>query len=654
MSKTEDIDVTHRLKIFKLKKDGLLPSQIAKKLKKDEASVNEVLGEFLNKAKGSVKDRDFRQAAFWYFQHKKYILGDDVDFPKLKASLKRARTDYPELFPFLKGETENKNIKVDTDFDTVLKLWRENYKNYEEETGEGFEAVLGTEGGGFVDDDIEDLFLDSVCKIIKNGKQFSGIYLDAGVGGRGILTSSDIFNIPDDCGGAKAQFSKIFQKPTNVNFKPDNLFKAEGGVSFIACDTSLLDKQEFQPIERKFSGEKIPAEGATINTYFYHGKSKISMTYKVTGAKSNKFNYDGKHMRCSVGAPLFCGPRLVGITSGESKDGGNEAIDISTVFSWLSGSEEGAAFEEGEEVLAKWTDGYEYPARIKSKTEKGYLLDYYEFGDVADQSVSTIRKKKSFDKTEKFLKDASCEGYISNFKKSELYLADLLEMNDVELKEKLSAIGVKSGSIKKISTHLQTFQTEKKSVGEKNFGGKSGSITKTGSETEEKRKKNFDELSLFLKELGVERYLQNIRDADYDLRDLLSMKPAELELTLKSLDVKHGTIMKIQNALPKAKSAHQQKIYGKKMDASRSYKIKKIENNPMGDGWQPSEDDLDLSDVLKKQDGTHSVRYACSKLLSGFTPIGIVKGSSSSSFYMYSTGHRKYFKISIIWESNNG
>merc|ERR1712173_258331 len=110
--------------------------------------------------------------------------------------------------------------------------------------------------------------------------------------------------------------------------------------------------------------------------------------------------------------------------------------------------------------------------------------------------------------------------------------------------------------------------------------------------------------------------------------------------------------MKIQNAVAKKTADNQLAKYRRPVDATRNPKIKKIENTPMADDWQPSEDDLDLSDLLKKPDGTHSVRYACSKLVGGYIPHGLGKGSASS-FYMQSTNHSKYFKISITWEADD-
>merc|ERR1712113_490209 len=133
--------------------------------------------------------------------------------------------------------------------------------------------------------------------------------------------------------------------------------------------------EDISPLE-KFG---VVEKDCPIYAYFHlYGNQKVSTQNKVQSTSSDgSITYESSSGDSICGSPLYCEDKLVGLNIGESKDGVIEAKSIQIISNWIR--ENNASFHVGDEVMATWTDGFEYKAEIKEVTETGYIVYYTGF-----------------------------------------------------------------------------------------------------------------------------------------------------------------------------------------------------------------------------------------------------------------------------------
>merc|ERR1712130_164744 len=172
------------------------------------------------------------------------------------------------------------------------------------------------------------------------------------------------------------------------------------------------------------------------------------------------------------GTPLFCTQKLIGIVT-EKADAYLYAKSIKPIAEKLR-----LMFVPEEKVKAEWTDGFEYNAVVKCKVDdKKYEIHYYEFGEeTLEQDCSTLKKLAEYDEIPKiegkvaptkddsewnevveWLNTMKCEKYIDEFKeKGYDSMEKIKSSRGKEMTENLELVGMKAGSIARLTNNLTT------------------------------------------------------------------------------------------------------------------------------------------------------------------------------------------------------
>eukprot|EP00463_Aulacantha_scolymantha_P002111 TRINITY_DN2779_c0_g1_i1.p1 TRINITY_DN2779_c0_g1~~TRINITY_DN2779_c0_g1_i1.p1 ORF type:complete len:173 (-),score=32.88 TRINITY_DN2779_c0_g1_i1:169-687(-) len=142
-------------------------------------------------------------------------------------------------------------------------------------------------------------------------------------------------------------------------------------------------------------------ENSPLNMYYFtNDLDKGQQTFKTKVKHPHCFGYAGTKTKPNTyGAPVFCGKSIVGVHHGETRSLGkkecspdiNEAISIKSISDWIE-KKRVQTFSKGEDVLATWTDGYRYPAKILYKTERGFKVRYPDYDTEEDLEVHKIHK----------------------------------------------------------------------------------------------------------------------------------------------------------------------------------------------------------------------------------------------------------------------
>merc|ERR1719277_1550131 len=122
------------------------------------------------------------------------------------------------------------------------------------------------------------------------------------------------------------------------------------------------------------------------------------------------------------------------------------------------------------------------------------------------------------------------------------------------------------------------------------------------------------------------------------------MKEETLKPKLKEIGLTHGAALKVTMFLSGA--VYEPQPIGK---VEPSNQIKEILNEPMEDNFEPKKDQLNLNEQFKDSNGNISIRRSLEKLAKGeIIPNGV--SSENPIFYLKSTNHNRYFKITMVYK----
>lgn len=643
MSKTVDIsgiDADDRFLIRNLASKKKTLSAIAKKLNHSEKVIEAVIKYYETKGHVCMKDGDFWQASFWFSQHKALVLNNEA-YIKFDLAIKKCYDDYPFFEYFLDGERKQQTITDLTEWEEVTDLWKKKFADYSDAANLfQKEARCGKKGGIAIGIEVEELHVNATCKIQSHDGTTSGTGALVDMGGcLGILTHHNVLKDESECDNSVAIFELITGETVTVKLVPRKRFLTARkiGATFVGCDDEI---GAIKPLTTLGTVEKA----CPIYSYFHlNGNQKVQIQQRVTDVKDDDVSYDGDVAgKCSIGSPMFCEDKLVGLNSGSQDDNRqNLCKSIKVIGQWIENSMT-TSFAVGEEVMACWTqDDNWYNARIEYPTDDGYMVNYYQFDNTKEPlDVKRIKKtgeggpigKLHFEQCVADNDEVTTTATTTTSSTSFETTTFQFDNDDKDLINNLHNLGRTPKEIaKKLSHDVDQVAAYINSLS-------------TGGGSDDFDPEEFAKVEKWLDNMRATKYKDKFKELGYDrMSKILAWKDDEIKEKLKPVGCKPGSETRILNQLS-AMQSYQNVI----PDKASSAKVHSVQNKPMSEDWKPGNNDQDLTEEFRKPDGSSSVGYTCNKIRGGYIPKGMKKGTNCT-FYINSTRHRRYFKLQVTW-----
>jgi len=489
------------------------------------------------------------------------------------------------------------------------------------------EAKFGLKGADCISMKCEALQQNAICKIHSGNKSnwsCSGFLVDL-KGRVGVLLSQHVLPTENDCANAQAVFEKDGVEHS-VQLTPDIYYwtNEQLDATFVSCDHEKLFKNGIRAVEHTmFDNVEV---GSPLSMYYFtHGLDKGQLTFKAAIKKNYCFGYKGtKTPKNTYGSALFCGNKLVGVHHGEIrtlKNGSckslfNEAISIKAIEKWI-GKERVKSFSPGEVVLAQWTDGHKYNAKILCKTELGYRVNYYEFGpdEEEDLAISNIHKIAMTETPYDMRIEQEDDLEVESKKESKPDLSQL-DQDDIDmingLLENSTSADVIAMKLHKPVKLIQAFVD---------------SLATTS------------DVKDWLEKLGIGKYTDKFISQGYKSLEMIkSLNANQRKEMITSIGLKPGSAIKIKNSLDDM------------AEKATPVCLESITNTPMSSGWVPDGNgEKNLTTEFQRKNGTCSVRETCETIKRDYKN----GGSLPEIFYVKSTTHKLFFKIHVTFTKSS-
>lgn len=442
----------------------------------------------------------------------------------------------------------------------------------------------------------------------------------------GIITSNHVLSKNTDCNEAQAIFEDADgENKVTVKFDHETLFwtNPKIDITFVGCEEKALEElKELEIIPWKSFG-KVKNDSSISVYYTTIAKGeKVCIQKKLSMCKKKTIGYDGAVGVAAIGAPVYCQDKLVGMHHGSHRTMGdedsvqtkNEAIRIDQIVNWLK-----TFYCPGQDVQVQWNDNHWYNSKIIRKTKLGYLVEYHGFNERQDRPLDKIKKLPYLEDRTVVIEEVSQE-YDSDIMTVEQWLSGSLKLHkkywsefqkhgytdmakirsfgESQIEKMLIDIGAKHGTAVKIRASLSELNKT------------SSSTTSTTTTTTTMSEEEFDEM-------------------DRELIDGMVRRKLTVEQISRKIH-KSQTVIKeyIDSKLPG---------------------LLAVNNTPMDRDWQPSDGDIDLSHVFE-QDGKCSIRFASNHIQENKGRTSIGTEILPKLFYLKSTSHQMYFKISLTFD----
>lgn len=247
-------------------------SKIAKRIKIPESLVLTVLEEYEKNGGQKYKLNDYLEAAFWFFQYKRYMLQNGA-YAKYDIAKRRCENSGTNFCDFLQEETSKNNITDYTNFDEVKRLWTRVSSQYQE--------LFIVEAHGQQrekETNIEEQVMEAVCKITLNNESHCGFFRQFGVY-QGIMTCNKLLSSEEKCSLVTVTFETIRGITVLVTLEPKKFFVTDKKlkITFVACDITRLEEEDIYPLKDTGKAQ----ENAPIFTYYhFNGKQKVQKKKK--------------------------------------------------------------------------------------------------------------------------------------------------------------------------------------------------------------------------------------------------------------------------------------------------------------------------------------------------------------------------------------